>query len=109
MYSASFIYEAKGFDDEYHRLDQLIEEVAQSLPGFLGAEVWRSPDGKKNNAIYYWADLDTLKAFSAHPRHMEAKRQYARWYAGFHIVISEVIRSYGDAAFGHITPDERSR
>lgn len=107
MYSASFIYEVKGLDDEYHRLDQLIEEVAHALPGFLGAEVWHSSDGKRNNAIYYWKDLDTLKAFSEHPRHMEAKRQYARWYAGFHIVISEVIRSYGDAAFGHITPDQR--
>lgn len=39
----------------------------------------------------------------------EAKRQYQQWYKGFHIVISEVIRSYGDGALDHITPNARQR
>ena len=48
-----------------------------------------------------------MQAFSQHPHHLEAKRQYARWYKGFHIVISEVLRSYGDGAFAHLTPNNR--
>lgn len=107
MYSAIFIFEPGDYDAEFHRLNGLIDEVARATPGFLGAESWRSPDGSKTNATYYWASLDALKSFSSHPRHLEAKRQYSRWYAGFHIVISEVIRSYGDGAFAHITPNER--
>lgn len=40
-----------------------------------------------------------------HPAHQQAKRQYARWYEGYHIVVSKVLRSYGDGAFAHITPN----
>lgn len=107
MYSVAFIYEPGEYDAEFHRLNKLIDEIARSMHGFIGAESWRSPDGKKTNATYYWANMDTLKEFSSHPKHLEAKRQYSRWYAGFHIVISEIVRSYGDGAFPHITPNER--
>lgn len=107
MYSASFIWEPGSYDEEFHRLNQLIDRLAQSLPGYLGVEVWHSADGRRKNATYYWDSLDTLKAFSVDPVHQEAKRQYARWYRGYHIVISEVVRSYGDGAFGHVTPNAR--
>ena len=46
--------------------------------------------------------------FSMHPRHIEAKRQYKKWYKGFHVVISEIQQSYGDGFFPHITPNSRS-
>ena len=49
----------------------------------------------------------SLRAFSVHPRHLEAKSQYTRWYKGFHIVISQVLRSYGDGTIAHITPNQR--
>lgn len=107
MISASFIFEPGQYDDEFHRLNDLIREAANATPGFLGSESWRSPDGTRTNATYYWADLEALKEFSSHPRHLEAKRQYSRWYAGYHIVVSEVIRSYGDGAFPHFTPNEK--
>jgi heme-degrading monooxygenase HmoA len=107
MYSASFIFEPGEYDDEFHRLDDLIAEAARATKGFLGSEIWRSADGKRTNATYYWADLDSLKEFSSHPKHLEAKSQYSRWYAGYHIVISEVVKSYGDGAFPHATPNER--
>ena len=42
--------------------------------------------GKRRNAVYYWDSLDTLKQFSRHPTHLEAKRQNAKWYDGHHIV-----------------------
>lgn len=109
MYSASFIWQPGVYDEEFHRLNGLIESVARSLPGFLGTEVWQSADGARRNAVYYWDDLETLGQFSRHPDHQEAKRQYARWYNGYHIVVSEVLRSYGDGAFPHITPDARAR
>lgn len=48
--------------------------------------------------------MDSLKAFASIPSHIEAKQKYAQWYLGYHVVISEVIKSYGDAAFQHLTP-----
>jgi heme-degrading monooxygenase HmoA len=108
MYSAAFIFEPATYDARFHALDAQIEAAAQSNPGFLGRETWQSEDGKRFNATYYWADQESLKGFSQNPQHLEAKRDYQRWYKGFHIVISEVIRSYGDDQLTHITPNHRS-
>lgn len=99
MYTASFQFEPGDYDEEFHRLDRLIEEAARATAGFLGKEAWHSPDGARRNATYYWDSLDALDEFSAHPVHLEAKRQYRRWYRGYHILVSEVLRSYGDGAF----------
>ena len=55
------------------------------------------------NATYYWADMDSLKIFSGNTDHLEAKRDYKLWYKGFHIVVSEVLRAYGDGSLEHIT------
>jgi heme-degrading monooxygenase HmoA len=107
VYCASFIWEPGQYDAEFHRLNEVIDHVARELPGFLGVESWQSTNGSRRCANYYWADLDTLRAFSIHPSHQEAKRQYARWYNGFHIVVSEVVRSYGDGSLSHVTPNRR--
>lgn len=107
MYSAAFIFEAGQYDTEFHRLNAVIDSVAKSLPGFMGVESWHAADGLRRNVTYYWQDLETLKTFSTHPAHQEAKRNYARWYKGYHIVVSQVVRSYGDGAFDHVTPNQR--
>lgn len=109
MFITSFIVEPGQYNAEFHRLNGLIDLVAKSLPGFLGAESWQSADGSRINATYYWDSLETLKEFSTHPAHQEAKMKYAQWYDGYQIVISEVIRSYGDGAFVHVTPNNRLR
>ncbi len=107
MFSAAFIFKPGTYDDEFHRLNDLIDTAANNTEGYLGAETWHSADGKTLNATYYWETLDALKQFSRDPNHLEAKKQYSRWYDGYHIVISEVIRSYGDDALEHITPNDR--
>ena len=109
MFIASFIYSPGRYDEEFHRLNAIIDAVARSLPGFISAESWVSADGERRNATYYWNDLETLKTFSAHPVHQEAKRQYARWYEGYHIVISQLVRSYGDGSLAHATSNDRER
>jgi heme-degrading monooxygenase HmoA len=109
MFCAAFIWEPGSYDAEFHRLNDLIDQVALALPGYLGVETWQNSDGTRRCANYYWRDLETLRAFSTHPTHQEAKRQYAQWYKGYHIVISEVIRSYGDGHFEHITPNNRTQ
>lgn len=107
MYSVAFIFEPGHYDDEFHALDNLILEVAESMDGFLGKESWQSPDGKRLNSTYYWDNQTSIKAFSSHPKHVEAKKQYAKWYDGYHVVVSKIERSYGDNALAHITPNDR--
>lgn len=108
MFSASFIFEPGTYDDKFRALDALIQAAAEATDGYLGQETWKSADGKKINAIYYWTSLSSLKAFSSHPKHQEAKGQYQLWYKGFHIVISEIVKSYGDGRLSHITPNQRA-
>lgn len=103
MYSAAFIFQPGSYDAEFHRLDALIDEVAHSLPGFLGSETWVSQDGLTRNATYYGTDLETLRVFSKHPDHREVKRNYAKWYSGYHVIISKVERVYGDGNLQHPT------
>ena len=109
MYSAAFIFRPGTYDDEFHRLNKLIDEVAAGTEGYLGAESWFSKDGKTVNATYYWSSLESLRKFSHHPTHMEAKHQYSRWYDGYHIVISEILKSYGDGTIDHFTPNNRDK
>ncbi|MEY2698466.1 MAG: hypothetical protein RL720_422, partial [Actinomycetota bacterium] len=45
MYSAQFIFKPGTYDEEFHRLDDAIEEFVQAMPGFLGVERWQSADG----------------------------------------------------------------
>jgi heme-degrading monooxygenase HmoA len=108
MFSAAFIWEPGRYDAEFNELNALIEAAAVAAPGYLGVEEWKSEGGTRRNATYYWESLEGLKALSLHPKHIEAKQKYAQWYNGYHVVISEVVKSYGDAAFNHITPSMRS-
>ncbi|KVE35736.1 antibiotic biosynthesis monooxygenase family protein [Burkholderia sp. BDU5] len=107
MYIAAFIYRPGSFDDEFRRLTASIDDVAMSLPGFVGMESWRSTDGLMFNASYYWRDEATLRAFAAHPKHLDAKRGFRKWYDGYHVVVSKVERAYGDGSFQHLVPDSR--
>ena len=109
MYSAAFIFEPGEYDAEFHRLNALIDAVAEANPGYVGRESWQAAEGSRRNVTYYWRDLESLHAFSRDPVHLEAKSQYARWYRGYHIVIAEVVRAYGDSAFAHTVPNSRSK
>ena len=107
MYSVSFTFEPHGYDARFQELNALIDAAARATSGYVGSESWRSPDSARANATYYWESLEALREFSAHPAHIEAKREYRNWYRGYHIVIAEVIRSYGDGAIGHFTQNQR--
>lgn len=107
MFSAAFIFRPATYDDEFHRLNGLIDQAANATEGYLGAETWHSADGKTLNATYYWESLEALRSFSKNPHHLAAKKQYSRWYDGYHIVVSKVIRSYGDETIPHQTPNDR--
>ena len=109
MYSIAFIFKPGKYDEEFYELDSSIEKFAESLEGFIGKEVWHSADQKMVNSTYYWKDEESIKTFSSHPKHIEAKRQYKKWYEGYHIVTSKVERSYGDNTIGHITPNNRNK
>lgn len=96
MYSSTFTFAKKQFDDEFHRLDGAITDAARALPGYLGEESWESAATGLVSNIYYWESLEALQGLIEHPIHRQAKSDQAKWLDGYHVVISEVLRSYGD-------------
>jgi heme-degrading monooxygenase HmoA len=101
MYSSTFIFAKGQYDDDFHRLDQVIADTAKSIPGYLGEESWESEATGLISNVYYWDSLESLQALVRHPKHLEAKAAQAKWLAGYQVIISEVLRSYGDGKLSH--------
>ncbi|MGQ3000633.1 antibiotic biosynthesis monooxygenase family protein [Variovorax sp.] len=104
MYASTFIFATRQFDDAFHRLDQAIAEAARALPGYLGEESWENSANGLVSNVYYWRSLEALQALMTHPSHLKAKAAQANWLDGYRVVISEVVRSYGDGRIDHLLP-----
>ena len=70
MFSSTFIFAKRQFDDEFHRLDEAIAAVARSTPGYLGEESWENRASGLVSNVYYWGSLEALqslvKRYQAH-------------------------------------------
>ncbi len=94
MYTATFMINVKQYNDEFEVLNNKVIIAAENNPGYIGRESW--VDGNRNVVILYWKSLESLKDFSNHPDHLRAKKRYKEWYGGYQVLISEVLRHYGD-------------
>jgi heme-degrading monooxygenase HmoA len=101
MYSSTFIFAKKQFDDEFHRLDQAIAIAAKIIPGYLGEETWENAETGLVSNVYYWDSLESLQALMQHPSHLEAKAAQSNWLDGYQVIISHILRTYGDAKLEH--------
>ncbi|ABR91279.1 Uncharacterized conserved protein [Janthinobacterium sp. Marseille] len=101
MYSSTFIFASKQFDDEFHRLDHIIAEAAKGMPGYIGEETWENAATGLTSNVYYWDTLESLQALIQHPVHQEAKAAQSNWLNGYRVIISEVLRTYGDDLLQH--------
>jgi heme-degrading monooxygenase HmoA len=100
IWSSTFIFAKKQFDEEFHRLDQLIATAAKNLPGYLGEEAWDNAAVGLVSNVYYWSSLDALQALMTHPAHLQAKASQQNWLAGYRVVIAQVMRAYGGGDIG---------
>lgn len=101
MFTTTFTFSKRQFDDAFHVLDQVIATTAKSLPGYLGEESWENPATGVISNVYYWESMEALQALIEHPAHQAAKREQSRWLAGYQVVIAQVVRSYGDGGIDH--------
>ena len=97
MYSSTFIFAKKEYDEDFYRLDEAIAQAAKDIPGYLGEETWENPNTGLISNVYYWDSLEALQALIQHPTHLEAKARQANWLDGYRVVISQVLKTYGDA------------
>jgi len=72
-------------------------QAAKATPGYLGEESWENPAQGLISNVYYWESLEALQALMRHPAHLQAKARQADWLDGYQVVISQVLRTYGDS------------
>lgn len=101
MYTSTFTFARREFDDEFHALDAVIAQVARSTPGYLGEESWENPSSGLISNVYYWETMESLQALMKHPAHVAAKQRQQQWLAGYQVVIAQVVGSYGDGGISH--------
>jgi heme-degrading monooxygenase HmoA len=101
MYTATFTFAKRAFDDEFHALDQVIAEAARGLPGYLGEESWDNAATGLVSNVSYWQTLEALQALMQHPAHGAAKQRQARWLDGYQVVVARVVDAYGDGRLPH--------
>jgi heme-degrading monooxygenase HmoA len=101
VYTATFTFAKREFDEAFHQLDEVIARTARSLPGYLGEETWENASTGLVSNVYYWESMEALQALIEHPAHRAAKAQQSRWLAGYQVVIAQVLGSYGDGGIPH--------
>ncbi|MFO1380494.1 MAG: antibiotic biosynthesis monooxygenase [Chitinivorax sp.] len=101
MISATFIFDPRQFDDEFHALDAQIAAAARQTDGYLGEEAWQDPKTGRIANVYYWQSETGLRQLMNHPQHLAAKQRYQQWLSGYQVIVSQVLRSYGDGGFAH--------
>ena len=62
----------------------------------MGEETWENKTSGLISNVYYWETLDALAQLTQHPTHLLAKSSQGTWLNGYQIVISQVLRVYGD-------------
>jgi hypothetical protein len=93
----SFVFRPGTYDDEFHRLDNDIEQFARALDGFDRIETWQSADGVWVNAMYYFNDMSAVRELAGYATHLSAKSQVDRWYHEYRVIVSEVTATYGNS------------
>lgn len=96
MYSSTFIFFRGQYGDEFYRLDEAIASAAKSIPDYIGEETWENQSNGLISNVYYWESLESLRNLMNHPAHLEAKKKHERWLNGYQVIVSEVVRTYGD-------------
>ena len=104
LYAATFIFAKGDWDEAFHRLDAAIAEVARTLPGYLGEESWENPTTGLLSNVYYWDSLASLQALVQHPSHLAAKARQGEWLNGYQVLVSQVLRCYGDGRLQGLLP-----
>jgi heme-degrading monooxygenase HmoA len=101
MYTSTFTFAKRDFDDEFHAIDNEIARIAKSTPGYLGEESWENTSAGLISTVYYWETMEAFEGLVRHPMHLAAKQRQAQWLNGYHVVIAKVISTYGDGGIEH--------
>ena len=95
-YAVIFTAVRTADDDEgYSAAAARMDELAKTMPGYLGIESARDPASREGITVSYWRDLESIAAWKAHLDHAEARRQgRERWYQRYALRVARIEREY---------------
>lgn len=93
-YAVIFSSVRNGLNQEaYDHMSQLMAELAEKQPGFLGVESARADLGI---TVSYWKSLEDIKNWKRNEEHLVAQKLGRKeWYESFKVRIATVEREYG--------------
>ncbi len=93
-YSVIFASQRTANESGYSEMADLLDQLAEKQPGFLGAEFARDATGF-GITVSYWKDLDSIANWKAEATHLKAQKLgKSQWYEGFELRIAKVERAY---------------
>lgn len=95
-YAAIFTSQHKNIDqDGYRHASLRMLQLARGVPGFLGVESAREPDGF-GLTISYWESEQAILDWKSQAEHAEIReRGRWLWYEHFEVRVARVERAYG--------------
>jgi len=94
-YAVIFSSQLSGQDPEgYQKMAQQMETLAQKLPGYLGIESARTPQGQ-GITISYWTDQNAIADWKKQTAHRHAQETgKSTWYKNYRVRVCKVERDY---------------
>lgn len=81
-------------NEAYARMASDMESLAATMPGFLGIEHARNPDGF-GITISYWDSEDAIKNWKTNHEHAIARNEgRAQWYSAYKVKVARIERAY---------------
>ena len=94
-YAVIFTTQRSAHDDGYREMDERLERLVRTAPGFLGLESVRAPDGA-GITVSYWESLEAIRGWKENAEHLVAQRLgRERWYASYRVRVCRVEREHG--------------
>ncbi len=87
-YVVIFTSVARQKDEQYHKMNRLLEEQVTQMRGFVGMQSLQ--EGEQGITLSYWDSLEAIDAWRHHHDHVAAKSQNKKWYTFWTIYICKV-------------------
>jgi heme-degrading monooxygenase HmoA len=79
---------------EYEPVAARMDELAATMPGFLGIKTFQAADGERVSIVEFASAAEAL-AWRNHPEHREAQRLgRERFYAAYDVIVCTPLRRY---------------
>ncbi len=93
-YAVIFSSRLSAHPSGYAEMADEMERLAETIPGYLGREAARNPDGR-GISVSYWRDEAAIRKWKQHAKHRLAQKiGIDRWYDEYELRVARVERAY---------------